>query len=179
MKNHFFVVISAVSPEDLELEITALNASAKSIYVEDVNNKGEILVKLSELKIKGTVLGANLLLDNSVDTWLLSADRTTATFILNDEMYAFADDVEPLVITIVPGSGINDVEGDANLSVYAANGVINILGTQGGEDVAVYNVMGSKIAAVKATAEITTVNIPCAGVYVVRVGNKSFKVIGQ
>jgi hypothetical protein len=94
-------------------------------------------------------------------------------------MYAFADDVEPLVITIVPGSGINDVEGDANLSVYAANGVINILGTQGGEDVAVYNVMGSKIAAVKATAEITTVNIPCAGVYVVRVGNKSFKVIGQ
>ncbi|MBR6311240.1 MAG: PPC domain-containing protein [Paludibacteraceae bacterium] len=175
----FFVVISAVSPEDLDLEITALNASAKSIYVEDVDNKGEILVKLSELKITGTVLGANLLLDNSVDSWLLSADRTTATYIANDEMYAFADDVEPLVITIVPGSGINDVEGDANLSVYAANGVINILGTQGGEDVAVYNVMGSKIAAVKATAEITTVNIPCAGVYVVRVGNKSFKVIGQ
>ncbi|MBE6311736.1 MAG: hypothetical protein E7076_01075 [Bacteroidales bacterium] len=175
----FFVVISAVNPEELDLEITALNASAKSIYVEDVNNKGEILVKLSELKIKGTVLGANLLLDNSVDSWLLSADRTTATFILNDEMYAFAEDVEPIVITIVPGSGIYDAEGDANLSVYAANGVINILGTQGGEDVAVYNVMGSKIAAVKATAEITTVNIPCAGVYVVRVGNKSFKVIGQ
>ncbi|MDD6357156.1 MAG: DUF6383 domain-containing protein [Bacteroidales bacterium] len=175
----FFVVISAVNPEELDLEITALNASAKSIYVEDVNNKGEILVKLSELKIKGTVLGANLLLDNSVDSWLLSADRTTATFILNDEMYAFAEDLEPIVITIVPGSGIYDAEDDANLSVYAANGVINILGTQGGEDVAVYNVMGSKIAAVKATAEITTVNIPCAGVYVVRVGNKSFKVIGQ
>ena len=181
-KEDFVITISAYGKDDFNYEITGFEASANNIEA-NINNLGEILGKLSGLKVYGVIGSCRVPLENMASitygNWEISADRTTATYIASDEKFAYADDVEPLVITIVPGSGINDVEGDANLSVYAANGVINILGTQGGEDVAVYNVMGSKIAAVKATAEITTVNIPCAGVYVVRVGNKSFKVIGQ
>lgn len=178
----FVITISAYGKDDFNYEITGFEASANNIEA-NINNLGEILGKLSELKVYGLVGGGRVPLENMASitygNWEISADRTTATYLLTDEMFGVADDVDPLVITIVPGSGIYDAEGDANLSVYAANGVINVLGTQGGEAVAVYNVMGSKIAAVKATSEITTVNIPCAGVYIVRVGNKSFKVIGQ
>lgn len=183
----FAITISAINPEDWSNEITALIASASSVEVEDINNLGEILVKLSELKVYGLISSdAKLPLENYVGitsgNWQISEDRTTATYTISyDDAYYhnFAENIEPLVITIMQGSGISNVGDDDNISVFAAAGVINVIGAPEGTAVKVFSVMGAQVAAAKSAGELTTLNIPNSGVYIVLVGNKAFKVLAQ
>ena len=61
--------------------------------------------------------------------------------------------------------------------ISTANGEVEISGLEGGEQLAVYTVLGAQVTARKAVFETETFsNIP-AGVYVVKVGNAAVKTI--
>jgi len=65
----------------------------------------------------------------------------------------------------------------SNLKINTNNGKAEISGLPQGASVAVYNLQGAAIYNQKATAESVSVNLPARGVYVVKVGNESVKVV--
>ena len=66
-------------------------------------------------------------------------------------------------------SGINHVSKESKVLVYGANGDINVRGTEGGESIVVYNIYGSIVTRTVATGDLTTINVPNGGIYIVRV----------
>ncbi|MBN1463388.1 MAG: hypothetical protein JXQ69_06640 [Paludibacteraceae bacterium] len=63
------------------------------------------------------------------------------------------------------------------MKVIVENGKAVISGITTGENVAIYNIQGIAIFNQAATNEIVTVNLPARGVYVVRVGTESIKIM--
>ena len=180
-ESYIFTILGKNGVEQ-ELQFTAIASDVESLTVEDINNPAEILFKLADLKIYGLINGTDnkLLLGNGLDYWEISEDNTTATYLpdTDNEAYPFAENIDDLVITIKQHvSGINHVSKENNVLVYGANGDINVRGTEGGESIVVYNIYGSIVTRSIATGDLTTINVPNGGIYIVRVGNKGFKVI--
>jgi hypothetical protein len=65
----------------------------------------------------------------------------------------------------------------SNIKVTIENGTAIISGLTQGEYLAVYNLQGVTIYSQKAASEMVSVNLPGHGVYVVKVGNESVKVV--
>lgn len=74
--------------------------------------------------------------------------------------------------TVAVTTGITELN-TTNAKVYGGEGVISIKAANGA-DVTIYTIGGQKLASIK-TADNETVNVP-AGVYVAKVGGKTFKV---
>ena len=165
-----------------ELQFTAIASDVESLTVEDINNPAEILFKLADLEIYGLINGTSnkLPLGNGIEYWEISEDNTTATYLpdTDNEAYPFAENIDDLVITIKQHvSGINHVSKESKVLVYGANGDINVRGTEEGESIVVYNIYGSVVTRTIASGDLTTINVSNGGIYIVRVGNKGFKVV--
>ncbi len=65
----------------------------------------------------------------------------------------------------------------SHFEVQVQNGQVIISGRTTGETIAIYNIQGTPILNQQATSEIVTVNLPARGVYVVKVGTESVKII--
>ena len=74
--------------------------------------------------------------------------------------------------TVAVTTGITELN-TTNAKVYGGEGVISIKAANGA-DVTIYTIGGQKLASIK-TADNETVTVP-AGVYVAKVGGKTFKV---
>lgn len=69
-------------------------------------------------------------------------------------------------------AGVESVANDG-VNVMASDGIINVIGVREGQPVEVYNVSGQLLY----SGNDTTISIAVKGLYVVRVNNKSFKVL--
>jgi len=65
----------------------------------------------------------------------------------------------------------------SNLKITTENGKAVISGLSQGTPLAVYNLQGTAIYNQQATSETVSINLPARGVYVVKVGNESVKVV--
>jgi hypothetical protein len=65
----------------------------------------------------------------------------------------------------------------SNIKVTIENGTAIISGLTQGEYLAVYNLQGVTIYSQKVTSETVSVNLPGHGVYLVKVGSESVKVV--
>lgn len=65
----------------------------------------------------------------------------------------------------------------SKLRITTINGKVEISALSQGEDVTIYNLQGIAIYSQKGTAETVSINLPARGLYVVKVGNESIKVV--
>jgi hypothetical protein len=85
-------------------------------------------------------------------------------------------DYDEIVSTATGTSGIN-LSNVSNLNISTTNGKAEISGMPQGASVTVYNLQGVAIYNQKATEETISVNLPGRGVYVVKVGTQSLKIM--
>lgn len=115
-----------------------------------------------------------------------TSDKATMTGIYTITAYASAEGMynsEKTTATLVWVSAA--IESDGILAAKAERGVvvssdgnrINISGTVGGESIEVYSVGGSKVRAVKASGDNTTISgLQSGNVYIVKIGGTKVKV---
>ena len=75
----------------------------------------------------------------------------------------------------------NELTGDESLSAYPnpTNGIVTITGAASGEEIAIYNIAGTKITSFTANDAKTTINISnlANGIYFIRTNTETFKII--
>lgn len=79
-------------------------------------------------------------------------------------------------VNVIESSGIGDIEDDG-LKVTAADGVITVKGALAGSTVEVYCVSGACIAAKTVESSVEKFAVATHGVYLVRAGDMTFKVV--
>ena len=113
-------------------------------------------------------------------SWTLTIDGETQTFSDNPPL-TFTDTVEAiwdgavLTANFARHQGIDDVE-TADFQAYSLNGKVVVRGVEN-RDVSVYDVTGRQIQAIKHSSNQATVDVPAAGVYMVKVGNAVKRVV--
>ncbi len=66
-----------------------------------------------------------------------------------------------------------------SMQIIAANNQLTIKGEITGKQIAVYNIAGVQVGNLQATSDEATIKLPATGVYVVRVGNETIKVMNK
>lgn len=74
-------------------------------------------------------------------------------------------------------SGIQETKAESSLKTNISNGNLAVSGITSGTVINVYNLQGTAIYSQKSGNETVNINLPCHGVYVVKVGSQSKKVI--
>jgi len=76
------------------------------------------------------------------------------------------------------GVGIDNVESDSNVQVFASQGMLRIKNAEAGELFTVYNIQGKSVmnGKVESHDDTLALSIP-KGVYIVRLGNRSYKIM--
>ena len=77
---------------------------------------------------------------------------------------------------IDPETGVNTLSSN-NLKVYGYNNTLTVLGAKNGGNISVFDMNGKLITSQKAFGENDTISLDNDGLYIVKVDNKSFKVI--
>lgn len=74
-------------------------------------------------------------------------------------------------------TAIKNTVASSQIKASCINGNLIISGISVGQSIAVYNLQGTAIYNQKTTTETVSVNLPARGIYVVKVGNESVKVV--
>lgn len=112
-------------------------------------------------------------------SWTTTIDGSTVT--VEDAPSTFNDiatmDIDGAVIVanFEPVQGIDDVEA-AGFQVYSVDGKVVVKGVEN-MDVNVYDVTGRQIQAIKQSSNQATIDVPVAGVYMVKVGTAVKRVV--
>ena len=121
------------------------------------------LEKIEALPVTPPVCGNDVFHDVDINKCVLSVPETSI------ESYKAADGWKEFYNGI---TGIDDVAEESNVGVSASNGVITVTGAAANTVVEVYSISGTVVY--RGTSNI--VAVPSAGVYVVKVAGKTFKV---
>ncbi len=73
-------------------------------------------------------------------------------------------------------TAVNDVK-EQSFTTYSLNNTIYVKGAKAGQNVAVFNTLGTQIKTLKAEQNVTSINIAQKGVYLVRVNGNTQKVL--
>ena len=112
-------------------------------------------------------------------SWTTTIDGSTVT--VEDAPSTFNDiatmeiDGAVIVANFEPVQGIDDVEADG-FQAYSVDGKVVVKGVEN-MDVNVYDVTGRQIQAIKQSSNQATIDVPAAGVYMVKVGTAVKRVV--
>lgn len=158
------------------------------VYVEEVQiNPDEISIKPGEstqlvaVCLPATAQNKNVRWssENPAIATVSSDGKVTGVKAGDCNILAVAQDLNEVVgyctVNVDPNAGVNIVE-TSNVVVKGANGVITVSGVANGDAIEVYDVAGARVAS-RSGVETSEIAMNGAkGVYIVKVGNKSYKV---
>lgn len=75
-----------------------------------------------------------------------------------------------------PATGVNSLN-TSNVKVYGYNNTLTVTGTESGETISVYDLNGTMVHTQSSVGSTNNIALNSNGIYIVKVNNKSFKVI--
>jgi hypothetical protein len=80
------------------------------------------------------------------------------------------------VILNVTFESTNSLLNESNIKVYAEQNEIVIIGADLGNEISVYNTLGTLLQIIKVTEYEVRINVPINQIYLIKIANKTFKV---
>jgi len=163
--------------EEICLLITNIYANKSEIYVHEDATDNDILLKLMDLEITvDTNYENSFKIPNNPFRWTIASNRRSASYIPLSNDYELDEGVS-LVIKINFGSGIENFEKTPSVLVYTNDKTIYIKNTTGETNVSLFDITGRMIKSGKTVDSYYTIAVEKTGIYIVRVGNKAYKVV--
>ncbi len=159
--------------------ISSITSSSNNITVATNATDEAIRAELIKLVITGNCTGSSTSILNNPYTWVISADKKTATYMPTTapDGYTLNSSIQPVSVTIKYGtSGINDAN-ENPVKVHAANGNIIISSVEVGARILVADVSGKIVTNIIAKNSEVIIPVTNSGLYIVRVNNQSVKVL--
>jgi hypothetical protein len=182
-----FFLCNQLTSATLGNSVTSIGASAFG----SCTALSTVTIPSSVTSIGSSAFGYCTALSSIYDKRLTPVDLSTATTVFdqvnkNTCVLHVPTGKESLYAGAVQWKDFLNIKGDvtavfnataSKLKINTSNGKAEISGLPQGASVAVYNLQGAAIYSQKATEESVSLNLPARGVYVVKVGNESVKLI--
>jgi len=188
--------------------ITAIHANASVIDANHNETAEEILVKLVALNLNGTVGNGTVAIINNPHDWTIASDKRSATYkpaIAPVTPYGFkyAGALEPITVSITIHSvsvEVSSSSGDnpssssggtpirltqlsaGNIIAKTVSGAIVLENVPAGAKVEVYNLRGERRDVMHYVSTINgelKINLHTKGVYIMRIGTQTLKVVSR
>ena len=159
--------------------IIALSSNNQSVTVNTNATADEIRTALSALVISASTDKSFITMPNNPYAWVIADNGISASYFpsVAPDGCVFDSDLQPVIIAINYNStGINDVQANS-ATIYAVNKSIVVRNAQVGSNVLVTDITGKIIANTVTANSETSIPVANIGLYIVRVGTQTAKVI--
>lgn len=168
-----------------------------TLYIESVNQNVSIIVNFEEIPIHLTIKNADngsiaqevekgkayKFIITPSDGWQIesvSFNGSDVTSQMVDNLFVTPSIIEDSELNIVykqdESSAVKDVRGESKVRVFASCGKLHIVNNGSATDLSVYSLSGSIVMSESIGSGTTNVDFPTNNIYIVKVGDETFKV---
>lgn len=173
----FFLSVWNVGDEPTH-KFIKLEPDKTNIQMQTNATEQEIMAALLNLKIIGiTQYNDFIVISNNINNWGISDDHKTAIFYpIKMEGFSFENNLE-LTITINGDIYTDQDQNLSNINVYASNHTIFIENVPIGTKLDIFDKAGRQVKSMILNSSYEKIKLLQNGVFIVRIGKESFKII--